>query len=380
MMREPRHILMMTDAVGGVWVYATALAASLVQRGLRVTLVTLGPRPQSQHFDLLRSLPAGVELIVTGLALEWLDPEGHDIARARAELLRIADRVEPDLVHLNGFREGAFSWPCPAIVVAHSCVLSWWDACKGGETLPPQWKRYGEAVAAGLTCCDAWVATTSAFADVIHELYRPPAPARVIHNGSAASPRRMRARQPVILGSGRVWDEGKNLAALASIARELPWPVCIAGSGAVRAGDHADSKENVRWLGEIPHAELQQHMHKAAIYAAPARYEPFGLGILEAACAGCALVLSDIATLRELWDGAALFVQPGDNEALRSALTHLCEDSQTRERLQHQARERASRYRLDGAIAEYLSLYRSVLNEPHRPARIAEPRLEEARP
>ena len=39
-----------------------------------------------------------------------------------------------------------------------------------------------------------------------------------------------------------------------------------------------------------------------------ALYEPFGLAVLEAAQAGCALVLSDIPTFRELWDGAALFV------------------------------------------------------------------------
>ena len=34
----------------------------------------------------------------------------------------------------------------------------------------------------------------------------------------------------------------------------------------------------------------------------PARYEPFGLSILEAALSGCALVLGDLPSLRELWD------------------------------------------------------------------------------
>ena len=46
-----------------------------------------------------------------------------------------------------------------------------------------------------------------------------------------------------------------------------------------------------------------------------ARYEPFGLAVLEAAQAGCALVLSDIPTFRELWNGAAQFVPPGDDAA-----------------------------------------------------------------
>ena len=49
-----------------------------------------------------------------------------------------------------------------------------------------------------------------------------------------------------------------------------------------------------------------------SIYALPARYEPFGLSVLEAALSGCALVLGDIPSLREIWDGAALFVDPDD--------------------------------------------------------------------
>ena len=57
-----------------------------------------------------------------------------------------------------------------------------------------------------------------------------------------------------------------------------------------------------------------------AIYASPARYEPFGLGVLEAALSSCALVLGDSPTLREPWSDAALFVPPDDHDALLTAL------------------------------------------------------------
>ena len=53
---------------------------------------------------------------------------------------------------------------------------------------------------------------------------------------------------------------------------------------------------------------MRHRLGEAAIFAAPAHYEPFGLGILEAAASGCALVLGDIASLRENWDGAAVFL------------------------------------------------------------------------
>ena len=60
-------------------------------------------------------------------------------------------------------------------------------------------------------------------------------------------------------------------------------------------------------------------MRQAAIFVAPALYEPFGLGVLEARARGCALVLVHIPTFRELWDGAALFADPRDDEALAQA-------------------------------------------------------------
>src|SRR3954453_1653656 len=111
----PRRIMMTTDTVGGVWVYALGLARRLAQQGARVTLVTLGPLPQAVKLEAATALAPCVDLIVTSLALEWLDPEANNFACARSELLRIADEVEPDLVHLNSYREGAIAWPCPAL-------------------------------------------------------------------------------------------------------------------------------------------------------------------------------------------------------------------------------------------------------------------------
>ena len=64
-------------------------------------------------------------------------------------------------------------------------------------------------------------------------------------------------------------------------------------------------------LGRLSAGELADWYARAAIYALPARYEPFGLSALEAALSGCALVLGDIPSLREIWGDAALFVPPG---------------------------------------------------------------------
>jgi len=87
-------------------------------------------------------------------------------------------------------------------------------------------------------------------------------------------------------------------------------------------------------------------MAGARVFASAARYEPFGLAVLEAAQAGCALVLSDIPSFRELWDGAAVFVAPGDEEGWVSALIA----AQADPALGTAARARAAHYTADAMV------------------------------
>ncbi len=367
-MTVPAHIMMTTDAVGGVWVYALALCRRLAEAGHRITVATLGPPPRGIRHHEANALPTSVELIITSLDLEWLDPEGRDSARARAELLDLADRLRPDLVHINGYREASIPWQCPSVVVAHSCVLSWWEAVRRERPAEPRWLAYAEGVRAGLNSADAWVAPTQAFCRSIERIYRPRMPGRVIPNGIEFPAEPAVAKESFIFASGRIWDDAKNLKCVAEMASGLPWPVYIAGAG---MPDRAGASTNTRWLGEMANSELQDWMRRAEIYVAPACYEPFGLGILEAARAGCALVLSDITTLRELWEGAALHVPGGEPESLREALANLCADDAARHNLQRAAAKRAREYSLDRTLDAYLKLYRQVLahaSEGRKPA------------
>jgi glycogen(starch) synthase len=75
-------------------------------------------------------------------------------------------------------------------------------------------------------------------------------------------------------------------------------------------------------------------------------------------------VLSDIDSLRELWDGAAFFVASDDREQLRDALVQICGNEVLRTRLQRAAAARARRYTVDRMVSGYLNLYEAVL-APH---------------
>src|SRR5690606_31527039 len=109
--------------------------------------------------------------------------------------------------------------------------------------------------------------------------------------------------------AGRWWDEGKNAEVLDRAAPLMRWPLVLAGQ--VR-GPNGQSVEirNALHRGSLPHPELMAMMQRAAIFVSPSIYEPFGLAALEAARAGCALVLADIPTYRELWEDAAVFFDP----------------------------------------------------------------------
>jgi glycosyltransferase involved in cell wall biosynthesis len=113
-------------------------------------------------------------------------------------------------------------------------------------------------------------------------------------------------------------------------------------------------------LGQLSAQEIGAWLARARIYASSALYEPFGLGVLEAAQAGCALVLSDIPTFHELWDGAAVFVDPNSPQAYAEAFDALAGDPPRALRLGELARARAARFTVEAMSAKVLDIYRGL--------------------
>jgi glycosyltransferase involved in cell wall biosynthesis len=169
-------------------------------------------------------------------------------------------------------------------------------------------------------------------------------------------------KEPFILAAGRLWDEAKNVRLLAGIAGELDWPVRIAGAshfpGRSEIGTLSTTAERI---GDLDRPQLLNTMRDAAIFAACPLYEPFGLTILEAAANGCALVLSDIPTLRELWDGAAIFANPRDPASFRDALQRVCKSTHLRNRLQAASKRRANLYGIAATADGYFALYQQLI-------------------
>lgn len=365
-MSGPRRILMTADTVGGVWTYALELAANLSRCGVHVDLATLGAPPNRAQLRAVEALPK-VRLFPSHFRLEWMRDSWGDVQTSGDWLLDLERELRPDLVHLNQYAFGALPFRAPKVVVGHSCVYSWWHAVHG-EDPPGEWSPYRSLVARGLAGADQVVAPTQAMLAELERHYRLPhrllrRPCVIPNGRDAGRFRAPRSKEPFILSVGRLWDEGKNLRALDRAADGLPWKVKVAGATEHPDGGDDARARNVKTLGTVPGDEISGWFSRASIYALPARYEPFGLSVLEAALAGCALVLGDIPSLRENWQGVARFVDPDDPEALRSSLRKLIEDDAERLERSTRARARALHFGPERQTARYLELYDDLLGE-----------------
>ena len=344
------RLLLVTDAVGGVWVYSLELARALRPLGVETVLAVMGPSPREDQ----REEASDFRLIDTGLPLEWLDADPSELARAGEALARLAADERVDIVQTSSaalLADADFAQP--TVAMQHSCVASWWAAVKG-TPLPEEFEWRRELVKRGLERADVIVAPSIAFAAQTSRLYG--AHVHAVHNGRSLRCARELPQGEFVFTAGRLWDEGKNAATLDAAAALLRAPFQAAGStqgpnGASIALKHAEA------LGSLSQTALAGLYAARPIYASAALYEPFGFSVLEAAQAGCALVLSDIPTHREIWDGAAIFVDGRDGAGFARAIQDLLDDADGREQLGQLSRSRAAQYTPERIARSMFDLY-----------------------
>ena len=121
-------------------------------------------------------------------------------------------------------------------------------------------------------------------------------------------------------------------------------------------------------LGPLSQEALAQMLGARPVFVSAGCYEPFGLSVLEAAGAGCALVLADIPTLRELWDGAALFVPVDDPQAIAQATDALIGDPARRLGLGQAATSRAARFTPERTAFALAAIHASLASDRRRQA------------
>lgn len=393
-------LLITTDAVGGVWQYTAELALALAGQGVECVVAVLGPSPSADQRAMLLPAstlatagpgraaadapvgrwtpehvrrdarseapqPDAITLIDTGLPLDWMCAGAAPVLAAGRAIAALAIEQAVDLVQFNmPTLAAAGPLPMPAVAVTHGCVSTWWEAARP-TPLAADYRWHRALTADGLRAADRVVAPSRGYAEIVARHYRLERPALAIHNGRSPL-RTFDAAAPMAAAAltvGRLWDGVKNTALLDRAAAGLPIPFKAAGA---TRGPHGETVtlRHLRPLGELGADAVAAELAGRPIFVSAASFEPFGLAVLEAAQAGCALVLADHPVFRELWDGAALFVPlgaDGDAEPWHRAIRAMAIDVARRAALGEAARVRAARYTPEASATQMLALYREVI-------------------
>jgi len=364
------HVLITADTIGGVWTYARELVCGLVRRGVQVTLVSFGEIPTPQQAEWLEGL-RNVDFRPTAFRLEWMQEAPEDIARSSEYLQAVVEETKPDVLHLSQFCYGTLPSDAPRVVVAHSDVVSWWIGVHGQEPRDSAWQRwYRRTVADGLSAATAVVTPSKFMLAAVAQHYVRPQFGSVIYNGR--SPNLFNphiTKEDAVLGVGRLWDGGKQLSLLAEI--HSPIPVWIVGAekhpdAAVggEAGLREAARQGLLIKGLQSESQLRHYYGRASMYAAPSRYEPFGLAPLEAALSRCALLCNDIPAFHEIWGDTARYFRRNDSASLAAEVTRLNADRELRLTYANLAYNRArQRYAAQRMVADYLTLYEALITD-----------------
>ena len=354
-MLTPRHVLMSVDAVGGVWSYALDLAAGLSALGMETTLLGFGPPPSPEQ---RRAAERVARLDWCDLPLDWTGEDADVLARVPERIAEHAARAGADIIQVNQPSQAAgIVTDLPVIAVSHSCVTSWFRTVRGSG-LPRDWAWREDLTARGLKAAATVIAPSRAHARLMAQCYPGLGGVAVVSNATPARPAPA-AKRDYAYAAARWWDEGKNAGTLDAAAAHAPIPVLAAGATEGPSGQSVAFR-HARGIGRIDPDALNTLAVEAAIFVSPSIYEPFGLAALEAAAARAALVLADIPTYREIWDGAAIFVDPHDPEGFAAAVAALANDPAQREALSREAAARAARHTPEIQAGQMAGLYRAA--------------------
>jgi len=105
-------------------------------------------------------------------------------------------------------------------------------------------------------------------------------------------------------------------------------------------GNVEPAGKDVQWLGFVPDAELARLYRGARCVAYVSAYEGFGLPVLEAMACGAPVVAASTGAAPEVSKGAAVLVDPGDDDAIAAGLVEAIDRAdELRERGLARARE-----------------------------------------
>lgn len=336
---------------GGVQQQVLDIGRLLAAAGEAVTII--GPGAEAVVADGYRVVEVGrvrpvrANGSVVPLAL------GFDIKRLIREVAADLDVLHVHEPLIPAVGPASLRVGCPVVATFHALPPAWMAmAYRAG---PPRWLRRRWFQHAVLTAVSAEAARGP----------RSLGSVSVIPNGvDIDSYERRLEKQP-----GRVAFLGRDEPRKGLSILKEAWPLVLSRHpGAVLAVIGADrhdpdAVDNVEYLGRVDDAKKRRELGKASIMVAPnLGGESFGLVVVEAMAAGCAVVASDIPAFRAVAGGAARLVPPGNASDLANAISQLLSDPPAIEALGSAGRNRAQDFDWSRVLPQYRACYQRAID------------------
>ncbi|HEY7509307.1 MAG TPA: glycosyltransferase family 1 protein [Vicinamibacteria bacterium] len=118
--------------------------------------------------------------------------------------------------------------------------------------------------------------------------------------------------------------------------------------------------ERVRFVGQVPRADLPALYAGAAAFVFPSYYEGFGLPLLEAMACGTPVVTSNRAAMPEVVGDAAVQVDPDRHREFAEAVLAVLADRHRHEDLRARGLRRAAHFTWDASARAQRDVYRAI--------------------
>jgi glycosyltransferase involved in cell wall biosynthesis len=327
--------------------------AALAAQGVDVTLAHV-PSSGDPFAAYSVAMPGKVRLLPVSRSLPWPFARMHSNRFFAARLAKHIDPGETGAVMARHLKAAALLLErIPGLRLVYEAHEVFAD------TAPPRRRKDTERLERAVVGrAAALLANSNATAARLRALYEIGAPIEVVPNGvdypeSLPEKDWTRASERIVYaGSFFGW---KGVDDLADAARTLPGlRIRLIGGGEARIAQlrarAGSAGATLDFAGHIPHGRVAAELARACIAVLPNRADPDSaftspIKLFEYMAAGCALVVSDLPSLREvLGQDDAVWTAPGDAASLASAIRVLAEDPQRARRLGARVREKARSY------------------------------------
>lgn len=125
----------------------------------------------------------------------------------------------------------------------------------------------------------------------------------------------------------------------------------------------ADIAADVIETGYLSEKETATYRATATAFLYPSLYEGFGLPLLEAMAAGTPIITSDVASIPEVVDDAAILVDPHKIEEIAQAMAILASNELSGQEIAKRGKERVKAFSWEKTAQETLAVFEEVIKE-----------------